>query len=135
TGQFRANMWLNVLAAVLLPIAFYIGAQRGLPGVAWAWVIAFPLANVPAFVMAFGTIRIGFGAWVGAIWPALSACLAMSCAIVALRGGLPDAMPVPVQAAFSVAGGGLVYTAVLWWFFRRRVLAVVGFLRLVRGSA
>jgi O-antigen/teichoic acid export membrane protein len=75
TGQFRANMWLNVLAAVLLPIAFYIGAQGGLPGVAWSWVVAFPLVNVPAFVIGFRTIRIGLGAWVNAIWPALGACL------------------------------------------------------------
>jgi len=132
TGQFRANMWLNVLAAVLLPIAFYIGAQRGLPGVAWSWVIAFPLVNVPAFVIAFRTIGIGVRAWLGAIWPALGACLAMYGAVLALRGALPDAMPAPVQAAFSVATGGLVYAAVLWWFFRRRVLAVVDFLRLIR---
>jgi O-antigen/teichoic acid export membrane protein len=135
TGQFRANMWLNVLTAVLLPVAFYIGAQEGLPGVAWAWVIAFPLVNVPAFVIAFRTIRIGIGAWVGAIWPALSACLAMYGAVLALRGALPNAMPAPAQAAFSVAVSGLVYAAVLWWCFRRRVLAVVDFLRLIRSRA
>jgi O-antigen/teichoic acid export membrane protein len=132
TGQFRANMWLNVLAALVLPVAFYIGAQQGLPGVAWSWVIAFPLVNVPAFVIAFGTIGIGIGAWVRAIWPALGACLTMYGAVLALRGALPDAMPAPVQGAFSVAAGGLVYAAVLWCFFRRRVLAVVDFLRLIR---
>jgi O-antigen/teichoic acid export membrane protein len=132
TGQFRANMWLNVLAAVLLPVAFFIGAQRGLEGVAWAWVIAFPLSTAPAFVMAFRTIQIGMGAWVNAIWPALGACLAMSGAVLALRGVLPDAVPAPVEAAFSVSVGGLVYAAVLWWFFRRRVLAAVDFLRLVK---
>src|SRR5262249_33653175 len=91
TGQFRANMWLNVLSAVLLPIAFYIGAQQGLPGVAWSWVIAFPLVSVPAFMIAFATMRIGIGAWLNAIWPALSACLAMSAAVLALRGALPYA--------------------------------------------
>jgi teichuronic acid exporter len=133
TGQFRANMWLNVLAAVLLPIAFYIGVQGGLPGVAWSWVVAFPLVNVPAFVISFRTIRIGIGPWINAIWPALSACLAMSGAVLALRGALPAAMPAPVEAAFSLAAGGLVYLAVLWWCFRRRVLAVVDFLRLIRS--
>ena len=135
TGQFRANMWLNALAAVVLPVAFYIGAQRGLEGVAWSWVIAFPLANVPAFMIAFRTIRIGLGAWFDAIWPALAACLVMSGAVLALRGALPEAMPAPMQAAFSVAAGGLAYAAVLWWFFRWRVLAVVDFLRLVRSRS
>jgi len=135
TGQFRANMWLNVLTAILLPIAFYLGAQGGLPGVAWSWVIAFPLVNVPAFIISFRTIRIGIGAWLNAIWPALSACLAMCGAVLALRGVLPEALPAPVQAAYSVAAGALVYVAVLWWFFRRRVLAVVDFLRLIRSRA
>jgi len=134
TGQFRANMWLNALAALLLPVAFYIGAQGGLPGVAWSWVIAFPLANIPAFVIAFRTIRIGFGTWCSAIWPAAGACLAMYVAVLALRGALTDATPLPVQAALSVATGGLVYAAVLWAFFRRRVMAVVEFLRLTRGT-
>jgi len=44
-------------------------------------------------------------------------------------------MPAPMQAAFSVAAGGLAYAAVLWWFFRWRVLAVVDFLRLVRSRS
>ena len=45
---------------------------------------------------------------------------------------LAEAMPALTQAAFSVAAGGAVYAAVLWSFFRRRVLAVVDFLRLIR---
>jgi hypothetical protein len=40
-----------------------------------------------------------------------------------------------VEAALSVAAGGLVYAAVLWCFFRRRVLAVVDFLRVIRSEA
>ena len=135
TGQFRANMWLSVLPAALLPLAFYVGAQRGLEGVAWSWVIAFPLVNVPAFVISFRTIRIGIGAWVNAIRPALSGCLAMYGAVLALRGVLPEAMPASAQAACSVATGGLVYAAVLWWFFRDRVLTVMDFLRVVRSRA
>ena len=133
TGQFRANMWLNVLAAAVLPVAFYIGAQHGLVGVAWAWVIAFPLVNVPAFTMAFRTIGIGIGAWFDAIWPALSACLAMSAAVLAVRGALGRATPAPLDAALSVAVGAAVYAAVLWWLFRPRVRAVVGFLHSVRS--
>jgi len=135
TGQFRANMWLNLLAALALPIAFYIGARQGLPGVAWAWVIAFPLVNVPAFVIAFETVGIGLRAWVNAIWPALGASLVMYGAVLGLRSALPDAMPAPLEAVLSVGAGGLVYAAVLFGFFRRRVLAAVDFLRLIRRPA
>jgi hypothetical protein len=71
---------------------------------------------------------------VSAIWPALGACLAMAGGVLALRGVLPDALPAPVEAAFSVAAGGLIYAAVLGGFFRRRVVAVVAFLRLIRSA-
>jgi len=133
TGQFRANMWLNILAAMTLPTAFYVGAQWGLEGVAWSWVIAFPLVNVPSMVIAFRTIRIGVWAWLDALWPALAACLAMSGAVLALRAVLPGALPLPATAVLGVATGGLVYTAVLWWFFRRRVSAILDFARAIRS--
>jgi hypothetical protein len=126
---------LNILAAGLMPVAFYIGAQEGLEGVAWSWVIAFPLVNVPAFVIAFRTIGIGFWAWVNAIWPALAACLAMSATVLVLRSVLPGTMPLAAHAAIGVAIGGVVYAAVLWWFFRRRVLAIVDFMRVVQRPA
>ena len=32
TGRFRANMWCSVLAAVLLPLGFYVGTRWGLDG-------------------------------------------------------------------------------------------------------
>ncbi|MGH8640155.1 MAG: polysaccharide biosynthesis C-terminal domain-containing protein, partial [Burkholderiales bacterium] len=117
------------------PVAFYIGAREGLEGVAWSWLIAFPLVNVPAFVIAFNTIGLGVRAWMSAIWPALAACLAMLAAVLALRSALPGAMPLPAHAAISVATGGVVYAAVLWWFFRRRVLTIVDFLRVIRSRA
>jgi hypothetical protein len=106
TGQFRANMWLNVLAAVLLPIAFYIGAQQGLPGVAWSWVIAFALVNVPAFVIRVSHDSHRYPGLGEAIWPALGACLAMYGAVLALRGALPHAMPrrCRQRSAWQLAG-------------------------------
>ena len=133
TGQFRASMWLNILAAITMPIAFYIGAQWGLEGVAWSWLIAFPLVNIPSIIIAFRTIRIGARAWLDALWPALAACLAMSGAVLALRTLLPGALPLPVTAALGVATGGLVYAAVLWLFFRRRVSAILDFAKAIRS--
>lgn len=132
TGQFRANMWLSVLAATGMPVAFYIGAQWGLVGVAWAWVIALPLLTVPALVIAFRTIRIGIWAWLNALWPGLAACLVMVGAVLALRTVLPVALPLPAYTAVSVATGGFVYAAVLWLFYRRRVLGILEFVRAIR---
>jgi len=135
TGQFRANMWLSILAAVGMPVAFYIGVHWGLEGVTWAWVIAFPLLNVPALVIAFRTIQIGFWVWLDALWPALAACLAMAGAVLALRTNLPAALPLPVDTALSLVSGGLVYAVVLWLFFRQRVRGIVQFARVIMSRA
>ena len=35
---------------VLLPTGFYIGLHWGVPGVAWAWAIGFPISVAPGFV-------------------------------------------------------------------------------------
>ena len=135
TGQFRANMWLSILAAAGMPIAFYVGAGWGLEGVAWAWVIAFPVLSAPSLAIAFRTIRIGIGAWLNALWPALAACLAMTGAVLALRTILPAALSLPAYTALSVATGGLVYAAVLWLFYRRRVWSIVHFARVITSRA
>jgi hypothetical protein len=59
----------------------------------------------------------------------------MSGTVLALRAAMAGSLPTPVEAACSVTAGGLAYASLLWGFFRRRVLAVVDFLRLIRGSA
>ena len=135
TGQFRANMWLSILAAVGMPISFYIGVRWGLDGIAWAWVIAFPLLNVPALAIAFRTIGIGFWEWLDALWPALAACLAMAGAVLALRAVIPATLPLSVYTALNVATGALVYAAVLWLFYRHRVSAILHIVRVIRSRA
>lgn len=48
-GQARLNFHYQAASAVLLPIAFFVGAQFSLMGVAWSWVIAYPLLAVLLF--------------------------------------------------------------------------------------
>lgn len=135
TGRFRANMWCSVLAAALLPPGFYFGAQWGLAGIAWAWVVLFPLANLPAFVIAFRVIRINVRAWLGAVSPALAACLVMAAAVVVLRMALPPSLPLPIDIAACVLAGATVYIAVMLLGFRARIRAMWEFLRVIRSSA
>jgi teichuronic acid exporter len=132
TGQFRANMWCSVLAGVTLPLAFLVGTKWGLEGVAWAWSIAFPLANLPAMVISFRTIEIGFGAWLGSLLPAAVSCLGLSAAIVAVRIALPAETAVGLAAMLACAAGAVAYLATLWLGFRPRVLSMIEFLRALR---
>jgi O-antigen/teichoic acid export membrane protein len=43
-GQARLNFFYSLSNAILMPLAFLVGAQFSLNGVAWAWVTAFPAA-------------------------------------------------------------------------------------------
>ncbi len=132
TGQFRANMWCSVLAGVMLPLAFFAGTKWGLEGVAWAWSIAFPLANLPAMVISFRTIQIGFGAWLRSLLPAAVSCVGLSAAMVAVRVALPAETSVALAATLSCAAGGLAYLVTLWLGFRHRALLMIEFLRSLR---
>lgn len=132
TGQFRANMWCSVLAGVVLPLAFLVGTKWGLEGVAWAWSIAFPLVNLPAMVIAFRTVEIGFGAWLRSLVPAAVACAALSAALVGVRAALPAQTSVGLAAALACVAGAVAYLATLWLGFRPRVLVMIDFLRSLR---
>lgn len=132
TGQFRANMWCSVLAGVTLPLAFLAGTRWGLEGVAWAWSIAFPLANLPAMVISFRTLEIGFGDWLRSLLPAAVSCIGLSAALIAVRVVLPLGTPVALAAVLACAAGSLAYLATLWFGFRPRVRSMLDFLRALR---
>jgi teichuronic acid exporter len=134
TGRFRANMWCSVLAATLLPVGFYVGTRAGLAGVAWAWVVLFPLANVPAFVIAFRLIAVNGWQWMNAIAPSLVGCLIMMASVIALRSILPASLPLPILATACVVVGSVTYVAALWLLYRKRLLAVRDFLKVIRSS-
>lgn len=48
-GQARLNFYYQLASAVVLPLAFVIGAQYSLMGVAWSWVIAYPALVILLF--------------------------------------------------------------------------------------
>jgi PST family polysaccharide transporter len=132
TGQFRANMWCSVLAGIGLPLGFLVGTKWGLPGVAWAWSIVFPLVNLPAMVIAFRTMGAGFADWLLALAPAALASVALAAALIATRVALPDQMPIAAAAALVIGAGAAAYLAALALLFRRRVLAMWRFLLALR---
>jgi O-antigen/teichoic acid export membrane protein len=134
TGQFRANMWCSVFAGIGLPLGFLAGTQWGLPGVAWAWSIVFPLVNLPAMVISFRTLDAGFGHWLRALAPAATACAGLAAALLAVRAALPPEMPVALQAVLAVGAGAAGYLLALGLLFPRRVLAMWSFLKALRSG-
>lgn len=53
-GEARRNFFYSLANSFLMPTAFLIGAQVSLTGVAWAWVVAFPVA----VLLLFSSVRV-----------------------------------------------------------------------------
>ena len=133
TGQFRANMWCSVISGVAMPVVLFVAVDHGLEGIAWAWVLAYPIINAPQFFFAFRTLRIRTRDWFGALWPALAGCLVMSAALVLVRSLVPaDAVGAGARFAALVTTGAIAYLAVLWFGFRPRLLRFFELVRVLR---
>ena len=55
-GETRYFMLGNIVIALGLQVAFAVGVQFGVRGIAFAWVVAYPLLTLPLFRRAFACI-------------------------------------------------------------------------------
>ncbi|MGE0581105.1 MAG: lipopolysaccharide biosynthesis protein [Steroidobacteraceae bacterium] len=134
TGQFRANMWLTLLSAAGLPLAFWLGASQGVAGVAWAWAIAFPLFSLPGLIMALRTAKTPFAAFLGALAPAASGCLVMGAAVELLRRFGPFAFDSLAGLSAQILVGVVVYAASMWLLYAARLRTLAGAMRGLRAA-
>lgn len=68
-GQARLNFFYAILSSILMPIAFFIGGQFSLNGVAWAWVAAYPLVVGVLFYFSARVLRMSFLSVLGKVAP------------------------------------------------------------------
>jgi len=124
TGRFRANMWLDLLSLAFLPTCFYVGLNWGVPGVAWAWALGFPLIVVPKVIVMNRILDLRLTDYLSALRPALSACTAVSAVVLLVRAGLPVSWSPGERLAMQASVGALTYLAVLLGIFRPRVAVI-----------
>lgn len=136
TGRARRNMHFSILAAVMLPILFVIGARWGTAGVALGWIIGFPIVFIP-FTMRYTLRAIGMSwrEYGAALWPAASATFVMSAAVLGARALLPtgdETSTMLVRLVVMCLVGVATYGAMVFGAHRERVRAFRTFLRAVR---
>ncbi len=82
-GHARRAMWISIILALVLPVAFYVGTRWGTGGVALAWMVAYPLLVVPLLVVhTLRVIGLSGREYLGALWPAISATTVMTVAVL-----------------------------------------------------
>ncbi|MGB0076693.1 MAG: lipopolysaccharide biosynthesis protein [Candidatus Sulfotelmatobacter sp.] len=124
-GNIRYVMWNDLVALIILPIAFYIGSSRGIAGIAWGWVAAYPVVILPLYWKTFRTIEMKTGDYLRALRPALSGTIAMIPAVEWLKYRLPPARPLLLRLILEVAVGAFVYLGILRLLHGERVLAII----------
>ena len=123
-GRPGLSARIALLGAVIMPLAFLTGIRFGGAGLAWAWLLGYP-------VFAFCTVRAA-GSLVGlslrtlalALAPGLAAAALMAAAVTLLDPMLP-ALAAPIRLACLVGTGGIVYGALLAAFSRETVRELV----------
>ena len=115
--------------ALLMPVVFLVGAQWGIIGIAWAWMIAYPLLLGFAAVRSLPIIGIRSIDLLRTVAPPVLAAAIMAAAVMLVDRLLP-AMPQLLRLGVLVATGGPIYCLWLFLFARETVRDLIA---LVRG--
>lgn len=112
-GTPRTSATNYALAAIAMPLAFYIGARYGVAGLAWAWLGAYPAVFT---VIAWRTCRrvgLRFVAYLAALGRPLCAAVAMYAVVLAAGPRLPGAVGEWGHLAAQVVVGGAIYGGIM----------------------
>jgi PST family polysaccharide transporter len=125
-GRNRDMMRVNVLGAVVMPIAFVVGSRWGISGVALAWIAAYPIAvAMPMAWMALRSIGLGPLAYLRAFVPSVTGVTLMAAALLALRQLQPAGFGRLPALVLDIGVGGLAYVGSLLLFHRAHVMSLV----------
>jgi hypothetical protein len=126
----------SIVAAIILPIGFAVGARWGINGIATAWIVCHaPVVMFPLLRRVATHLGIGPSAYFPVLRPALVSTLIMVLAVVAVTVAMPSSVPRAAILATKVVTGGVFYAGSLWFLFRERVLALVRATTQLRGDA
>ncbi|HEX6047714.1 MAG TPA: lipopolysaccharide biosynthesis protein [Gemmatimonadaceae bacterium] len=135
-GHTREARNFALIAAVVLPVAFFIGSRWGTAGVAAAWIVASPLCTIPLNLRySFRILELSASRFVRALWPASSGTAIMAAVVLLLRSWLPDSIPVALRLVALAGVGAAVYGGYMLAAHGARLRAYRDNVKLARAGA
>jgi len=117
-------MWTMVAAAVVMPTSFYFCGQRwGTVGLAMAWVLVDPLFAFMLYWRTFSKIELSPGAYLGALWPALSGSALMAAAVLGVGVFIGSEWTAGLRLAAQIGVGVITYGLACVVLHRKRLEA------------
>lgn len=122
----------SIFGAILMPAVYLFAVQYGAHGLAWGWLVAFPILLAFTIYQARPHIGFGISGLLASVVPGLVAATIMAALVWAadqiLLTQLWSDIPAPLHLVALVTVGGLAYTALLWFGARQTFMEVVNLL-------
>jgi O-antigen/teichoic acid export membrane protein len=105
-GRAEVSVYNNVIACLLMPASFAIGAHWGLAGVCLAWAVVYPLYFLIALFIALPVLGLGVGEYLRVLSRPALAAIVMYAAVYGLRRVLEglDLPSFPIMLALVLLG-------------------------------
>ncbi|MEP7383240.1 MAG: oligosaccharide flippase family protein [Gemmatimonadota bacterium] len=134
TGQNRRGMQVNIIGALIMPAAFYLGSRWGTTGIAAMWILVYPVAVVvPLAVAVFRQVQLPVRQYFGALSAPLTGVAVMALAVWGARNAMPPEWTRAVRLGIQVGVGALSYCVALLTLHRGRVRALLAGVRAARA--
>lgn len=127
-GRSRLAVRNALCGAVLMPVAFLVGIEWGIIGLAWAWLAGMAALLAVTLAGSLPALGVSGRALFMAATPALAASTAMAALVAGLDLLLPE-MAVGARLALLVGAGAAAYAAMLFRFARPLVDEVLALVR------
>lgn len=130
--ETRFVMWNNMVAAMTMPVAFYIGSHWGPMGIALAWVAVYPFIAFSLWRRVSRRLSMRLGDYLSALLPAVVGSTVMVVIVISLKHTLPYRLAPIVRLGTEIIGGALTYALVILGAFPHRARAFIRTFRKLR---
>jgi teichuronic acid exporter len=132
-GNPRFVMRVEVTGLVVMPLAFWIGSHWGITGIAFGWVVAYPILAIPHYWKTLQTIDMKLSDYVGSLRPAVDGSIAMSLAVGTFRWIIRSSRPSWPSLLEEIGLGAVVYIATVTLLHRKRVRRFVDIVKRMKS--
>ncbi|MEP2987840.1 MAG: lipopolysaccharide biosynthesis protein [Parasphingorhabdus sp.] len=118
----------SIVGAVYMPICYLIGLNWGVIGIAYAWLIGYPILLATIAIWTLPVVKVRLSKLIDVLLPSITAALAMAASVI-LIDRLIQWPSEFVQLPSLVAIGGLVYLGWMMIFSRKTVVEIYQMIR------
>ena len=121
-GRSKDQMRFSLVALLILPPLFYVGGRiGGVAGVAWGWIIGYPLSMIFPYRAVFDATGVTVSRYLGALWPSILGSTGMAAVVLGTAYFLPSQLTALQRLIIESSAGAITYAGLMLGLQRERV--------------